>query len=341
MMDANNIQPDAPFKTGVTGKYKLLIKSVTPKYSNYEYELTDIEGKEYLATCQKHYPENNILRCIVSFSVERAKLVVTETTICGKQDFTQPLPSSIKEKVKTKSTVNRYRFDTYLQAVAAVTKAYPLVLQRLPRAKITTNNQAKSITIGSHLDTFTFDYKSGSYSKVTFHERAVALRAILFCFAEIRTIDSAIIKLAENLANSSFELKVNDLLVYVCRYCTYTGTFENLKQIKDGVLQGTIKPDTFNDLDCQKIGKSFVAAVKDYLLFDHFAVDPTVNAISHKETIKVSSKAGKKVVEPKLAQQFKGQSEPKVVFKGKSKPQKGPAIPSWMDKWNDRFDHDD
>ena len=49
--------PDAPFRTGVNGKYKLLIKNVSPKLLGYEYELVDAEGKEYKAEHQKHYAE--------------------------------------------------------------------------------------------------------------------------------------------------------------------------------------------------------------------------------------------------------------------------------------------
>ena len=49
-MDLQVIQPDAPFRSGITGKYKLLIKSVAPRFGNYEYALVDAEGKEYSAS---------------------------------------------------------------------------------------------------------------------------------------------------------------------------------------------------------------------------------------------------------------------------------------------------
>lgn len=83
--------PDAPFRSGVTGKYKLLIKSVSKKYAEYEYELVDAEGKEYKAASNAHYPENQLLRCILTFAVSHAQLVVTETAICKKQDLAEPV----------------------------------------------------------------------------------------------------------------------------------------------------------------------------------------------------------------------------------------------------------
>lgn len=83
--------PDAPFRSGVSGKYKLLIKSVSKKYAEYEYELVDAEGKEYKAVSNAHYPENQLLRCILTFVVSHAQLVVTETAICKKQDLAEPV----------------------------------------------------------------------------------------------------------------------------------------------------------------------------------------------------------------------------------------------------------
>lgn len=83
---------DAPFRSGITGKYKLLVKSVVPKYVNYEYELVDADGKEYAAGHPKHYAEGDLLRCMVFFKVANAKLVVTETLICNKQDLATAIP---------------------------------------------------------------------------------------------------------------------------------------------------------------------------------------------------------------------------------------------------------
>ena len=97
--------PDAPFRSGVTGKYKLLIKSVTRKAFNYEYELMDADGNEYAAGHPKHYAEGEFLRCMVYFKIANAKLVVTETLICNKQDLTVAIPEEKKVRVLSKTAI--------------------------------------------------------------------------------------------------------------------------------------------------------------------------------------------------------------------------------------------
>ena len=92
--------PDAPFRSGTTGKYKLLIKDVTRKYDGYEYELVDADGKEYKAVSPKHYAPDQLLRCMVHFKVANAAFVVTEMLICSKQDFAIPIPEPPKPQPK-------------------------------------------------------------------------------------------------------------------------------------------------------------------------------------------------------------------------------------------------
>lgn len=65
IMSAENLIPDCPFRSGVSGKYKLLIKGVKPKIGSYEYGLEDAEGKEYEAVAKEHYSEGELLRCMV------------------------------------------------------------------------------------------------------------------------------------------------------------------------------------------------------------------------------------------------------------------------------------
>lgn len=110
------IIPDAPFRSGVTGKYKLLIRSVTHKFDGYEYFLVDSEGKEYKAKSNLHYGEMQLLRCVVSFEVKAAKLVVSNVAVCNKQDMTTPIPEikktspkAVKESV-TKPTKKKSLF---------------------------------------------------------------------------------------------------------------------------------------------------------------------------------------------------------------------------------------
>lgn len=95
-MDILAPQPDAPFRSGISGKYKLLITGVLHKFGNYEYDLLDCEGKEYKAVSKHHYAEGQILRCMVSFTVSNARLVVTDTTVCNKQDFATLIPEPPK-----------------------------------------------------------------------------------------------------------------------------------------------------------------------------------------------------------------------------------------------------
>ena len=101
-MDTKTILPDTPYRSGITGKYKLLIKSVTPKFGNYEYELVDAEGKEYKATAKTLYLEGQLLRCMVNFKVEKAKLVVESVAVCSKQDLATPVPVEKKPKAEPK-----------------------------------------------------------------------------------------------------------------------------------------------------------------------------------------------------------------------------------------------
>ncbi len=96
---------DLPFRSGVTGKYKLQVRKVTPTYSDYQYILTDGEDKEYSSASKIRYAANDILRCIVGFKVENARFVVTETTICKKQDFASPLPDTERPKIQPKPVV--------------------------------------------------------------------------------------------------------------------------------------------------------------------------------------------------------------------------------------------
>lgn len=95
-------KPDTPFRSGISGKYKLLIKSVTPVIRNYDYALVDADGKEYRARSQNHYAKDQILRCMVDFKVNGAKLVVSDVRICSKQDLATIIPEPKKVIIKEK-----------------------------------------------------------------------------------------------------------------------------------------------------------------------------------------------------------------------------------------------
>ncbi len=132
-------QADAPFRSGVSGKYKLLIKEVTPKFRQYEYELTDSEGKTYKATSAVHFAANQILRCIVTFTIEHARLVVTDTAICSKQDLAAPvvekpdLPKPTPAKKSQPVRVSQVKPDKVIPA-----KPAPIISEGAPSEKGTT-----------------------------------------------------------------------------------------------------------------------------------------------------------------------------------------------------------
>lgn len=86
-----SLQPDCPFRIGAPGKYKLLVKDVEKKYNGYEYLLLDGEGREYKANSSEHYSENQLLRCVVTFTIKSAKLVLMDIAICKKQDLALPV----------------------------------------------------------------------------------------------------------------------------------------------------------------------------------------------------------------------------------------------------------
>lgn len=115
-MESLTPKADAPFRTGITGKYKLLIKSVTHKFDGYEYELADSDGKEYMARSEKHYAVNQLLRCIISFKIENARFVVSGVSICGKQDFATLLPELKKSKKEKPATIPKK--DIYYKTIA-------------------------------------------------------------------------------------------------------------------------------------------------------------------------------------------------------------------------------
>ena len=111
-MEKERIILDLPFRSGVTGKYKLQVKQVTPTYSDYQYILTDGEDKEYSSASKIRYAANDILRCIVGFKVENARFVVTETTICKNQDFASPLPDTERPKIQPKPVAKTKKTET-------------------------------------------------------------------------------------------------------------------------------------------------------------------------------------------------------------------------------------
>lgn len=133
-MNEGNHTPDTPYRSGISGKYKLLIKSVTQKYSDFEYELSDAEGKEYTARSKEHYAEGSLLRCMVSFRIENARLVAYETAICKKQDLTVPI--SVQPAVKPKAPKLPPPSPLFLEGEPATTEktgAYKLTVETILR----------------------------------------------------------------------------------------------------------------------------------------------------------------------------------------------------------------
>ena len=140
-MDTKTLQPDAPFHSGVSGKYKLLITAVEFKYGNYEYGLSDADGKEYKAFSKRHYATGQLLRCMISFKVENARFVVSDISICAKQDLASLIPepekpkrprlSTIPPKTDDKNVVSKPHPAVFYDSPAATEKTgiYPLIVQ--------------------------------------------------------------------------------------------------------------------------------------------------------------------------------------------------------------------
>ena len=126
-MDSKTLQPDAPFRSGVSGKYKLLINTVELKYGNYEHILSDADGKEYKAISKKHYAAGQLLRCMITFKIENARFVVSDISICAKQDLATPIPEPEKpRKIKPVTLPPK----TVAQTIA--TKPQPTVFSGSP-----------------------------------------------------------------------------------------------------------------------------------------------------------------------------------------------------------------
>lgn len=119
------VLPDNPYRNGVTGKYKLLVKNVTEMYSNFEYSLVDAEEKQYKAISEQLYSEGNILRCIVTFKVEHAKLVVESVAICKKQDLATPIPVAPKAKPDLNQLISELPPATISKSSSNKTKSKP------------------------------------------------------------------------------------------------------------------------------------------------------------------------------------------------------------------------
>lgn len=131
-MTQSTIHPDSPFRIGTSGKFKLLIKSIEEKFGDYEYLLIDADEKEYKAIAKALYAEGQILRCMVSFKVERARLVVENVAVCSKQDLASPIP--VEKKI-----VNKEK-----QACQKVKKAPKTKAKNTPKAKTENTPKAKA-----------------------------------------------------------------------------------------------------------------------------------------------------------------------------------------------------
>lgn len=129
------IMPDSPFRNGVSGKYKLQIKKTEKYFDCFGYELSDAEGKEYKAIAKTLYSEGQLLRCMVNFIVEKAKLVVESVAVCKKQDLATPIPVEKKPKAKPKPNL-----DTTQEAISDPKKK--------AKSKPTTQTKRSNYTIG-------------------------------------------------------------------------------------------------------------------------------------------------------------------------------------------------
>ncbi len=370
-MADQQIHPDTPFRTGVTGKYKLLIKSATRRHSGFEYELVDADEKKYTARSMHHYPEGGILRCIITFAVERAKLVVVETTVCGKQDFVKPIPSKAKKQTSTISPAimngglgvfekmalkpvhphtkvsapGRYRF--LREAGLVLIKSYPYAWTAFKDVKCFIDNKKRTLILqGGKQNSFILPYDNGQQFDKTIkvNNRNSAYRVCMYFCSTIRDVEQAEIILKDAPKKKRMTVSVNRVPLLTAQY----QTAEVEVHLMDISFFIEMPPITPAEIEAQHYGSTLVKDINNCDVPASIMSWALYPSMPHKETFEVQS-----VLPPSPA---KGRGnwvysknasnstyKPRIMYKGKSLP--APSTPSnnSIDHsgWVDRFDHDD
>ena len=249
-----------------------------------------------------------------------------------------PLPA----RIRLQGNVDH---KTYLDAAVAAIQAYPIILVNYKTIKVISNKVERFIAIESSGHRYFFRFKMPSGKKVFKSvDRIAAFRTIMFLFKEVRQIVPAHLLILESVSNGNFVLSINGISIVSSSYGRFTGTFAMLRVLKEKILKGDYKPASLNEEDALRLGITIRERVQDLttLIGPDIIPENDYSSFKHEESIRVSTKRG--YVEPeKLPKDVKPQ-KPKV-YPGRSLPAAPPKVrppePWLVNKWADRYDHDD
>ena len=235
-----------------------------------------------------------------------------------------------------------YNYTSYLDAAAAAVKAYPVLLVNHKRIAFSSSKKEKYLAFKAKGHSFYFHYNAVTENR-TFKStrRESAFKTLLFYFREVRLIAACRIKIVEDTSVGCFVLSINEIPLMASHYKSFTSSFSKLKEVKKQVLEGLLKPNSFNEEDAVQKGISFREKVNDSSILNELQIIPELDysTFSHNEKISVSTRRGY----GESDRDNKEEKNPKPIVYGRSKPGETKKIQGnpWMAKWDDRFDHDD
>ncbi len=233
-----------------------------------------------------------------------------------------------------------YDYNTYIEAAAAAVKAYPIISVNYKTIQFTFSQKKRYIALtGGIGHCHYFRFKMSSDKRIfRSTDRIAAFRAIMFAFREMRKIPASHILIVENVDIKNFVLFINEIPLIASSYTKFTGTFSMLKTLKEDMLNGDVLPTCENEENAQQMGINFQEKVNQSPIYDKLEIIPEIDysVFCDDERIKVSTKVG--YVEPERTS-----PKPRVIA-GRSLPAMPKKLHSdnpWLDKWDDRLDHDD
>ena len=247
-------------------------------------------------------------------------------------------------QIRLQGNVN-YNYNTYLDAAVAAIKAYPIISVNYKTIQFTSSKKDQYIALGEKGHRFFFRFSQMSDKrKFKSADRIAAFRTIMFVYTEVRNIAATHLQIVEDAQAGVFVLTINEIPVVSSSYKRFTGNFPFLKALKGQMMIGAIKPNGVNEENALQMGIKIREKVQDLSILDGMEIIPEkdYSAFRHEEKIRVSTKPG--YVEPDIpAKDVKKQKT--KVYPGRSTPGPPPKVrppePWLVNKWADRYDHDD
>ena len=247
-------------------------------------------------------------------------------------------------QIRLQGNVN-YNYNTYLDAAVAAIKAYPIISINYKTIQFTSSKKEQYLALGEKGHRFFFRFNQMSDKKrFKSADRIAAFRTIMFVYTEARKIAASHIQIVEDAIVGNFVLTINEIPLVSSSYKRYTGNFPFLKALKGQMMIGAIMPTDRNEEDALQMGIKIRERVQDLSTLDGMEIIPEkdYSAFRHEEKIRVSTKPG--YVEPDIpAKDVKKQKT--KVYPGRSTPGPPPKVrppePWLVNKWADRYDHDD